>query len=152
MKQVKVEPFKAIGIMVRTSNENGKAAHDIGKLWEKFMSEGIIEQIPNKTDQSIISIYTNYQGDHTQPYDTILGCKVNSLENVPEGMVGQSFAGGTHQKFVAKGDLTQGVVFEAWTQIWQTELDRAYTADFEVYGEKAQNPTNGQVDIFVATK
>ena len=60
------------------------------------MSEGIAEKIPNKIDQSILSIYTNYEGDHTQPYDTILGCKVSSLQEIPEGMVGQSFNGGTY--------------------------------------------------------
>ena len=31
-------------------------------------------------------------------------------------------------------------------------MKRDYTADFEVYGEKAQNPENAEVDIFVAVK
>ncbi|MDA9066709.1 GyrI-like domain-containing protein [Flavobacteriales bacterium] len=84
---------------------------DIGQLWSKFMSEGIADQIPNKVDASVFSIYTNYQGDHTEPYDTILGCKVKSLDSIPEGLVGQAFDGGTYGKFVSKGDLTQGVVF-----------------------------------------
>jgi predicted transcriptional regulator YdeE len=32
------------------------------------------------------------------------------------------------------------------------DLDRSYTADFEIYGEKAQNPENAEVDIFIAVK
>ena len=116
------------------------------------MSEGIADQIPNKVVSSVYSIYTNYQGDHTQPYDTILGCKVESLDNIPEGMVGQSFDGGTYGKFVSKGDLNKGVVFCTWTEIWGQDLDRVFTADFELYGERAQNPTDAEVDILVAIK
>ena len=152
MKKVTIEPFKVIGIAVTTTNENGKSAQDIGALWGKFMGEGIATQIPNKLDENVFSIYTNYQGDHTQPYDTILGCKVSNLDEIPEGMVGQSFDGGTYGKFVSKGDLTKGVVFGTWTDIWEEDLDRVFTADFEVYGERAQNPTDAEVDVLVALK
>ena len=150
MQTVKITPFKVIGIAVRTTNENGQSAKDIGALWQRFMSEGIAEKIPNKVDSEVFSIYTNYQGDHTQPYDTILGCKVNTLEEIPDGMVGQTFGGGTYAKFISKGDLTQGAVYGIWTEIWNKDLNRVFTADFEIYGEKAQNPTDAEVEILVA--
>ena len=150
MKRVIIEPFKVIGIAVRTTNQNGQAGQDIGTLWSKFMSEGIVDRIPNKLDSNIFSIYTNYEGDHTEPYDTILGCKVSTLDDIPVGMVGQVFDGGSYGQFVSKGDLTKGVVFGTWTDIWAMNIDRVYTADFEIYGQKAQNPTDAEVDIFIA--
>lgn len=149
MQKVKIESFKVIGITVNTTNENGQSTKDIGQLWEKFMSEGTANKIPNKVDETIFSVYTNYEGDHTHAYDTILGCKVSSLEEIPEGMVGQSFEGGNYGKFIAKGDLTKGAVFGAWMKINQQPLNRVFTADFELYGEKAQNPTDGEVEIYV---
>ena len=152
MQKVKIEAFKVIGIAVRTTNKNGQAGQDIGQLWEKFMSDGIADKIPNKLDSNIFSIYTNYQSDHTEPYDTILGCKVSSLSDVPEGMVAQDFEGGTYAKFVSKGDLTKGVVFGTWSKIWESDLDRIFTADFELYGQRAQNPTDAVVDVLVAIK
>lgn len=152
MQKVQIESFKVIGIAVRTTNEKGKSAQDIGQLWGRFMSEGVAEKIPIKIDANFFSVYTNYQGDHTQPYDTILGCKVSTLENIPDGMVGQSFDGGTYGKFVSKGDLTKGAVYGTWAEILETNLDRTFTADFEVYGEKAQNPTDAEVDVLVAIK
>ena len=152
MKNQTIEPFKIIGIKVRTTNENGQSAKDIGNLWTKFLTEKIADKIPNKIDYSILSIYTNYQGDFTQPYDTILGCKVDSLDEIPSGMIGQEFKGGDYLKFVSKGSLNKGVVYQTWEEIWKTDLNRDYTADFEVYGEKAQNPENAEVDIFVAVK
>ena len=152
MQKVTIKPFKVIGIAVRTTNENGQSAQDIGKLWEKFMQEGIATQIPNKVDENIFSVYTNYESDHTCAYDTILGCKVDSLDNIPEGMVGQAFNGGTYTKFVAKGDLTKGAVYGTWASIFEQDIERVFTADFELYGEKAQNPTDAEVDVLVAIK
>jgi len=139
-----------IGIAVRTANANGKAAHDIGQLWNRFRSEAIIEKIPNKADGDVLSVYTNFKGDHTEPYDTILGCRVTSLHLIPTGMVGQSFDGGLYGKYLSQGDLTKGAVINTWSEIWQTDLDRAFSADFEVYGEKATNPIDAKVDVYVA--
>lgn len=141
-----------MGIGVRTTNENGQSAKDIGALWNKFMSEGILDKIPNKIDNTIYSIYTEYEGDYTQPYTTILGCKVESTDIIPDGMLIKTIQAGNYEKFTAKGDLTKGAVYEKWTKIWNTDLDRLYTADFEVYGEKAQNPVDAEVDILIAIK
>ena len=152
MDKQKVEQFNVIGISVKTTNENGQAAQDIPALWNNFMTNGMLEKIPNKLDSSIYCIYTAYEKDHTKPYTTILGCRVSGLEIIPEGMVGKAVEAADYTKFVAKGNILQGMVFNEWVKIWNSDLDRTYTADFEVYGEKAQNPENAAVDIFIATK
>ena len=152
MEKVNIEAFKVIGISVKTTNENGQSTKDIGELGGKCMSEGILDKIPNKIDNTVYSIYTEYEGDHTQPYTTILGCKVENLDTIPEGMAAKTFNGGNYTKFVSKGDLTKGAVFAKWSKIWEMDLERVYTADFDAYGEKAQNPTNAEVEIFVAIK
>ena len=146
----KIKPFQVIGISVRTSNENGQAASDIALLWARFISENMQSKIPNKISEDIVSIYTNYESDHTQAYDTILACKVSSLDVIPDGMIGQSFEGGNFAKFLSKGDTTKGAVYNSWLEIWNTDLDRLYTADFEIYGDKAKDPSHAEVDIFVA--
>lgn len=152
MDKKTVKTFKVIGISVRTTNENGQSAKDIGELWNKFMTEGILEKIPNKVDNTIYSIYTEYESDHTKPYTTILGCEVENINEIPNGMTVKKFNSGNYKKFVSKGDLTKGIVYDEWSKIWKMDLNRKYTADFEVYGEKAQNPTNAVVDIYVAIK
>ncbi|PCJ64541.1 MAG: AraC family transcriptional regulator [Bacteroidetes bacterium] len=150
MQKITIEPFKVIGISVRTINHADTAAKDIGGLWDRFISQNLLAQIPDKLEDSIYAIYTNYEGDFTQPYDTIIGCKVSTLDNIPEGMVGQTLGGGTYAKFLSKGDMTKGSVYKTWEGIWKEDLKRVYTADFEFYGEKARNPMDGEVDIFVA--
>lgn len=152
MDKVKIESFKAIGISVRTTNKNGQGAKDIGNLWGRFMNEKISEAIPNKIDNTVYSIYTGYESDHTAPYTTILGCRVANLDDVPEGMIGKSIEGGDYIKLSAKGDLTKGLIADKWAEIWNMDLNRVFTADFEVYGAKAQNPENAEVDIYIAVK
>ncbi|WP_165734146.1 GyrI-like domain-containing protein [Polaribacter sp. 20A6] len=152
MNKVTVEAFKVIGISIRTTNENEQAAKDIGELWNKFISEGILEKIPNKIDSTIYSIYTEYQSDHTKPYTTVLGCKVEHLNEIPNGMVGKSFKGGKYVNFSTKGDLTKGLIVNKWKEIWKMDLDRVYSADFEVFGEKAQNQNDAEIDILIAVK
>jgi hypothetical protein len=150
MNTEKIESFSVIGISVRTTNENQQAMADIGALWQQFISENLLEKIPNKTDTTIYCIYTDYEKDHTQPYTTILGCRVSDTSLVPNGMVTKTFMSGTYEKIVAKGNIFQGALAEAWFDIWNSDRNRAYTADFEVYSEKASNPENAEVDIFIA--
>ncbi len=152
MNTQKIEAFFIIGISVRTTNENGQAAKDIPVLWQKFMSESILEQIPNKISTAIYCIYTDYEADHTKPYTTVLGCKVSNLEEIPAGMVSKKIATTDYQKFVAKGNLQEGIVYNKWLEIWQKDLNRKFTSDFEVYGEKAMNPNDAEVDIFIAVE
>lgn len=152
MDKVKIEPFKVIGISVRTTNENEQAAKEIADLWGRFMNEKILEAIPNKIDNRIYSIYTDYESDHTKPYTAILGCSVENLNDIPNGMIGKSFDGGNYVKLSAKGDLMKGLIVDKWAEIWEMNLDRLFTADFEVFGEKAQNPADAEIDFLIAIK
>lgn len=150
MMKTTLESFEIIGISIRTTNEKNQSSQDIPALWDTFMSQGIFHNIPNKIDDTIYALYTDYESDHTEGYTTVLGCKVKNLETIPEGMVGKSIQGGTYSKFMAKGDVTKGLIYEQWVKIWKTNLNRKYTTDFETYGVKAQNPADAEVDIFVA--
>lgn len=152
MSTLKIPSFNIIGISVRTTNENSQAAKDIPALWNRFMTENIAAQIPGKLDNAIYCLYTEYEKDHTRPYTTLLGCKVESLGNIPEGMVGKAIDAATCEKFVAKGNLLQGAVYNEWVKIWNTDMQRLFTTDFEMYGERAQDQENAEVDIFIAIK
>ncbi len=152
MDTQKINGFSIIGIAVRTTNQNGQSGKDIPALWDKFMAEGVLEKIPNKIDTTVYCIYTEYESDYTKPYTTILGCRVTSVDNIPNGMIAKTFSTGEYTKYTAKGNLMQGVVFNEWVKIWDSNIARAYTADFEVYGQKAQNPADAAVDIFIAIK
>ena len=152
MQNVQLDSFHFIGIAVKTTNTGGQAGQDLGKLWGAFLSQNLAEQIPNRQGDQVYMLFTEYEGDHTEPYTAILGCKVDHLDNVPEGMVGYSFEGGSYTKFVARGNMSEGLVFNQWVQIWNMDLDRAYTVDLEEYGPEAQNPEDAEVAFYIAVK
>lgn len=145
-----IQKFNVIGISIRTTNEDGQSGKDIPALWNKFMTEEIQGKIPNKISEDIFCIYTDYEKDHTKPYTTILGCKVESLDNIPEDMVGKTIESAAYEELIAKGNLSEGIVYNKWLEIWNSDLNRSFTADFEVYGSKTQNPENAEVDIYIA--
>lgn len=143
--------FKIIGIEVRTTNQENKAQQDLGNLWGRFFSENIIDKIPNKASQEILAIYTDYKSDFTEEYTTIIGIPVSTLDEIPEGMIGREFPAENFRKYIAKGEMPKAVV-DTWVEIWQknSELNRKYTYDFELYGAKSQQGENSEVEIFIA--
>ncbi|GAA4336451.1 GyrI-like domain-containing protein [Mucilaginibacter gynuensis] len=151
METTQLEKFNIIGLAIRTTNQNGQSGIDIPKLWSRFMMENVISRVPGKVDSAIYCIYTDYEGDYTKPYTTLLGFKVDNLNNIPAGLTGKAFDAGKYTNFNAKGKFEDGVVFAMWTRIWESDLPRNYIADFEVYGE---NTADGevQVDIFIGVE
>jgi predicted transcriptional regulator YdeE len=145
--------LKVIGISIRTTNANNQSRQDLGKLWGQFFAENIAAKIPNKISSSILCIYTDYESDYTGKYTSIIGVPVSTLEEIPNGFIGREFKPDNFQKFVAKGEMTSAVV-NTWIDIWQRdkELNRKYSYDFELYGEKSNNGDNSEVEIFVALK
>ncbi len=143
--------FHVIGIKVETSNE--KAILDIPQLWNQFFSENTQNQIPNKKCNDVFAIYTDYEGDYTQPYSYILGCSVSSLEVIPVGMVGMSIPSNNYDIYTAKGKIPD-VVAETWQIIWKEDNDskRAYQTDFEIYSQEYGDLEVSEVKIYIGIK
>jgi predicted transcriptional regulator YdeE len=147
---IHLESFKVVGISIQTTNQNGKASVDLGNLWQRFYSENISSRINNKVNEDVYSVYTDYERDHTGYYKVIIGHKVSSIDDQMEGLTGVEIVGAHYLLFTASGEIPAAVV-RTWQEIWNKdkELNRSYSADFEVYGEKSQDPKNAEVDIFI---
>lgn len=147
-----IQKFNVIGIAVRTTNENGQAAKDIEALWGKFWSEEIQKQIPNKVNDDIYAVYTDYETDFNGPYTLIIGLPVSSLENIPEDFVGITIEKDAYEKFVSKGKMPEAVL-RTWMKIWQNkDLKRTYNADFTIHGKKYFDGDNAEVETFISVK
>ena len=146
---VKKPEIMLVGIECRTSNDPGSAMNDIPALWERFYSQNIISQIPNRASEEVIALYCDYYGDHTQPYSVVIGCPVRELGGVPEGLVAKQIPDGTYAAYRAIGEHPKTLI-ETWGEIWQTDLPRTYTGDYEVYGKKFTSGTPQEVEVFIA--
>jgi len=144
--------LRIIGISVETTNEKEQSTEDIGLLWNKFFADNISSLIPEKMTEDIYSIYTNYETDHTGKYMFILGYKVSSLENVPQGLVGFEILEESYKRFVVKGKLPNALI-QKWKQIWNdNSFERKFSTDFEIHKVKSPQEESSEVEIFLAVK
>lgn len=137
------EEFKVIGIEIKTSNQTPKEIMD---HWNKFWKENIIEKIPNKIDNDFLGMYTNYDGDYTKPFSLVICCRVSSLVGIPRGMMGFEIPKQKYAKFIGKGEMPDCVV-DTWKEIWDLDLDRAYSYDFEIYSPQVQDEVNIYISL-----
>jgi predicted transcriptional regulator YdeE len=147
--------FTVIGIATRTNNAREATADGvIGKQWARLMQDGVLAKIPNKLDHSVVAVYTDYEKDHNGDYTFILGAKVSSAADLPPGMVAKTIPAGRYAVFTSDKGPGYKVVPELWMKINSLPKpapggDRAYRADFEIYDERAADPQNLQVDVYV---
>lgn len=137
------------GLAVNTSNLDNKAVTDIGSLWGKFFTGGYPERIPHRSNNKTIGLYTDYEGDFTKPYNFLACCPVDNGENVPDGLTVKTIPGGKYAKFIINGHV-QKVVGEFWARLWNLELDRKYSSDFEEYQNNSGDPENQEIHVYIA--
>ena len=157
-RAVQQDEFTVVGIAVRTSNaEQMTPERPIGKQWERLFKEGVLAAIPNKADGNIVALYTEYASDKDGEYTYVLGGRVTKVESVPAGMVVKNVPAGRYAVFTSEKGPVQKVVVEMWQRVWATPKsalggDRTYKADFEVYDQRAKNPADSVVDLYVSVR
>lgn len=136
-----------IGLELRTNNKECSLTMPAHK--NKFFEENIPSKIPNKINDNILALYTDYEGDHTKPYSWLLGCEVSSLENIPKGLVGKVIPESKYAVYTTQGLFPNGLI-AVWQDVWKANLQRAYTSDFEVYQKDFDPQHNPEVKVYVA--
>jgi len=140
--------FFLIGISVRTTNQNGQSAQDIGGLWTRFTAENLGQQIPSKLSDDMYCVYTDYESDYTGPYTAVLGCRVSSLDDIPKGFTGITIPGGDYQVYYLEGQFPANIG-DAWQQIWASDIDRKYASDYDWYKSGAKSFEETEARIYL---
>jgi predicted transcriptional regulator YdeE len=161
MKQTKIElpEIKLVGLKVRTNNKNEIEPLE-GKIFpyvHKYFNQNIAAKIPNrKKPGTTFCAYTEYESDHTGDYTYFIGEEVTSFDEIPAGLEKFTIQPQHYSKFTTESGAMPDVVRNAWKKIWQLtdkELggQRRYHADFEIYDERAADPTHQHVvlDIYI---
>jgi len=150
--------FTVVGISARTTNAREMGSQGvIGKQWERFVREGLLEKIPHRVDTNVLAVYTDYESDHNGAYTFVLGAKVSTAESVPFGMVEKKVPPGKYAVFTSERGPAAKVIPETWVHINSLPKsapggDRTYQADFELYGPSAADPQNAQVDVYIGIR
>lgn len=157
IKQTNVAAFTVIGIAARTDNAKESTANGIiPKQWQRFFSEGIPAKIPGTTSTNFYAVYSDYASDHNGEYTYVVGQAVKDGTAAPSGMAASRVPAGPYAVFTTEVGPFTKVIPSAWQRIFELEaegkLKRAYKTDFEIYDQRAQNPQNGQIDIYIGLK
>ncbi|WP_066495895.1 GyrI-like domain-containing protein [Abyssisolibacter fermentans] len=147
---ITLEEKKIVGISKKIIN-NGEAVKDIAEMWNQFNVKNIYNEILDKAVPNVMGIYYDYEGDYTKPYNFMIGCEVKKSDSLNEEMSQIIIPSGKYAKFTVRGNV-QKAVGEGWMKIWNMNLDRAYTYDFELYRNNSEDMSDMIVDIFIALK
>lgn len=129
-----IPSFQVAGLSIITNNEDG--AQDINALWQRFFEEEIGQKLEDiRENDFIYAVYSDYEGDHTKPYRFTLGYKLADDHAAPDNFHIVTTQSDDYAMLSAAGEQPKALI-EAWTSIWQSDLERSFKTDFEIYGPR----------------
>lgn len=146
---VNVEEKIVVGVSAITGNNDPKMGEIIGGLWEKLYQGGVNARIKNKVNEYAIGLYSDYNADK---YCVTAGNEVSKAENSDLSV--KIIPAGKYAKFSIHGHMEKAVA-KAWGEIWQMDLDRSFTGDFEEYlgcDSEDCDSENWDIDLYIALK
>lgn len=157
MQTEKVSHKLLVGVSVRTSfvKEANPLTSEIMKLVGKYFSGQLGDKILNRIKQGVTyCVYSEYENEYKGDYRYFIGEEVSSIDAVCEGFDVLVIPQGDYLKFTAGPGAIPIIVISTWQKIWQLfqkneHGKRLYKVDYEVYDERARNPQNSIVDIYV---
>lgn len=153
MEIIKRVGFTIAGYKITTNNKDAMEKGTIGIAWEHFFEKGVFNKVPNKADERIYAVYTNFEEGFSEDsmnknYDFIIGCKLDNNEGLPKWLSEVKIPEQKYAKYVAIWELPFSVV-KTWEEIWESDMKKNNTVDFEVYGYNSQKWKNSEVDIYL---
>ena len=147
-----IRGYAVVGLTIRTTNKEGKATEDINALWQRFFEEAVGDHIPHKDGEAIYAAYHHYEGDHEQPYQLTIGCRVLREDfALPEGMDAVFIPQGHYAVFAAQGEQPKALL-NTWENVWKSDLPRTYACDVEIYGPRFFEPDLHEVLVCIGVK
>ncbi len=129
----KLDGFSVVGLSIITDNE--KASEEINALWEEFFKQNIGQEVENRIDDVIYAVYSDYEGDHTKPYRLTIGYKIEGATQIKGHLHHVKVQTADYAMMNAAGKQPEALI-DTWQAIWQSDLDRKFETDFEVYGKR----------------
>ncbi|MCU4981164.1 AraC family transcriptional regulator [Bacillus cereus] len=126
---VAVTEKQIYGKRIRTNNQNTEA---LLSLWEEILRLNL------KGD--VYAVYNNYESDFTGDYDLNVGTEEKFIDEssviIPAG----------NYHVVEVDNIDPQGVFNAWMDIWKSDIKRAYKTDFQFHSK------DGSIRIFLSVE
>jgi predicted transcriptional regulator YdeE len=150
--------FYVVGVEARTNNATEMSGSGrIGGVWQAFLRPNLVNKIPNRIGVDPIAIYTEYETDHTGYYTYLLGLPTSSIDAPPANLAIKHVPAGRYAVVSSRRGPVAEVVREVWQHIWSMSAEelggaRAFQTDYEIYDQRATDPENAQVDVYVGLR
>lgn len=147
--------FYVVGLARRTNNARELAGQgEIAMVWQEFSDKHLSDKITHTLGDDLLAVYTDYEGDQNGDYTFLVGKKVSDLSDLPAGLTGRHVPSGRYAMLTTQRGPLSLVVPKLWQRIWTMSPfalggKRAFEADYELYDQRARDPNNAQVDIYV---
>ncbi|MEM1431995.1 MAG: effector binding domain-containing protein [Pseudomonadota bacterium] len=133
MQQQRGGGFTVLGVSARVRNDDPAA---IGALWDAFRARDLRAEIGPGASEEVYCVYHDYAGGHADPYRMTIGYRAPAAD-VPEALHRAEVPEQQVAQYRAEGPQPQTLISQ-WQEIWQSDRNRAYIADYDVYD--AHNP------------
>ena len=151
------QSFAVLGVSVRTSGQKeagGKG--EVPALWTRSLQDGTFERIPNRTDDKMLAVYTDFAGDQTGAYTYILGARVSSAEKVPDSMVAVTIPAGRYAVVQSDKGALPDIMPKMWKDIAAMSVkdlggERSFKTDYEIF-PAGFDWQNTQVEVHLGVK
>lgn len=147
-----VEAFNIRGISAVIDNQDDRAAEQINMLWQSFFEQQVAQRIPDRVNDVIYAVYSDYEGDHTKPYRLTIGYAAPADAASSNSMLHQVVVkAGEYASLSARGEQPKALI-ETWVAVWESDLDRTFKTDFEVYGPRFFEEGVHEVLVYIGLK
>ena len=137
--------FTVAGVSARVRNDRPEA---FAQLWDEFRKADIPAALPQRRSDEVYSLYTQYESDHTGEFTLVIGYAVADGVSVPDELDAHDVPAAHYAVIRAEGPMPQALI-ETWRAIWESDLQRTYTGDFDLYRQGVDGAP-GPIDIHVA--
>jgi predicted transcriptional regulator YdeE len=152
------DPFWVAGYSIRTNNADEISGRGrIGNLWRRFIQHNLAASLPNRVDQSLVVVYSDYGSDERGEYGYLLGARVSSIEHLRPQMSYRKIVAGPYAVFTTSVGPRVLALQAAWQSIWSSspaELggQRAFLTDYELYDRRSADPDHAQIEIHIGLR
>lgn len=137
------EALLVVGVSARVRNDD---AADIERLWERFRTTDVAARVPAKLSDDIYCVYHAYEGDQRDPFQMTIGCKVPDGAAIPDNLGEARVPAQPVVIYDASGEQPATLI-QTWQKIWNSDIPRAFSADFEIHDSTDPNSVTIHVGV-----
>lgn len=129
MGQIECNGFVVQGVSQEVRNDDPQG---IGALWAQFHGMELRSKLPHVLSEDVVCVYHSYLGSHLDPFTMTIGFRVAEEAEDVAGLSKVTIPSQSFELFDVNGPQPETLV-QQWQLIWDSGLNRTFTADYDVY-------------------